>query len=66
MSFPAGQLVLPELHVPALCDESYVLSVESTDDAIEVLDQGNSISLRVSGRLRISGADSGSHSRHVS
>jgi S1-C subfamily serine protease len=29
-----------------------VISVESTDETIEVLDLGNSITLRVSGRLR--------------
>lgn len=35
------EIEIPEVHVPALCDESYVLSVESTDETIEVLDQGN-------------------------
>ena len=35
------EIEIPEVHVSALCDESYVLSVESADETIEVLDQGN-------------------------
>jgi hypothetical protein len=35
------EIEILEVHVPALCDESYVLSVENTDETIEVLDQGN-------------------------
>jgi hypothetical protein len=35
------EIEIPEVHVSALCDESYMLSVENTDETIEVLDQGN-------------------------
>lgn len=35
------EIEIPEDHVSALCDLGYVLSVESTDETIEVLDQGN-------------------------
>lgn len=32
---------IPEVHVPELCEKAYVLSIESTDETIGVLDQGN-------------------------
>ena len=35
------EIELPEVHVSGLCEQTYVRSVESTDEAIEVLDQGN-------------------------
>jgi hypothetical protein len=35
------EIELPEVHVSALCDLGYVHSVESTEETIEVLDQGN-------------------------
>lgn len=35
------EIEIPEIHVSALCDLGYVLSVESTDETIGILDQGN-------------------------
>jgi len=35
------EVKLPEVHVKGLCDQTYVRSVESTEETIEVLDKGN-------------------------
>jgi len=35
------EVKLIEVHVTGLCDQTYVRSVESTEETIEVLDKGN-------------------------
>lgn len=35
------EIELPEVHVSGLCEQTYVRSVESSEETIEVLDQGN-------------------------